>query len=510
MKSSDLFDKAGHAESSQKITEWRLATNHLNLFFMLGAGLILPSNAFGDKYYSDSLSVAPGWLPLFTGKPADGLIEHCCSEASHLIPCIVVLNLSSLSGPVHRWAADGSVQSEMFESAEFDDSDWLMLKAPLPLGCIERIEVRDMAAKKALLDSAKDLRNVDLYGFDMRARKPSFSPSKERAWSEDSTDLERVELNMSELGAVGAFLALCVKLADRSENLSYMYDFFVGGEVKAGIAPLLSVIGDWLHCGSPGEDLNQSAKLLWDLHSAIQGDEDDSLNSAVVTYLERLVPGMDGKAKVATQSLVDDLRGIERLTEKTEQELLAAHNKPLSRALILAFLHTEFIDFLEFDKVALGDEEFLIAAFLLASSQGWLQMPEQLRNIPGLHPAISFKMAEFAHRMLGSGLDLGPVPAFPRSLRKLFEPGKSGLSKSQRQAAVKIAKEMSWDIIQTHIRLPKGSYDLQVTPRGLHLRIPGEADVVELVVDGKELLERLGSTVLPSSLEAETRSKLGA
>ena len=43
-----------------------LVTNHLNLLYMLAAGLLLPKSGFGEKYYRDTLEVCPGWLPLFT------------------------------------------------------------------------------------------------------------------------------------------------------------------------------------------------------------------------------------------------------------------------------------------------------------------------------------------------------------------------------------------------------------------------------------------------------------
>ena len=52
-----------------------LVTNHLNLLYMLAAGMVMPPSGFGDKYYQDTLACCPGWIPLFIGKPlpADAL-----------------------------------------------------------------------------------------------------------------------------------------------------------------------------------------------------------------------------------------------------------------------------------------------------------------------------------------------------------------------------------------------------------------------------------------------------
>ena len=46
--------------------EWYLVTNHLNLLYMLSAGLVMEPSGFGEKYYTDSLEDAPGEVPLFS------------------------------------------------------------------------------------------------------------------------------------------------------------------------------------------------------------------------------------------------------------------------------------------------------------------------------------------------------------------------------------------------------------------------------------------------------------
>jgi len=45
-----------------------LVTNHLNLMYMLAAGLLMPPSGFGGKYYGDTLAAFPGWLPVFVGR----------------------------------------------------------------------------------------------------------------------------------------------------------------------------------------------------------------------------------------------------------------------------------------------------------------------------------------------------------------------------------------------------------------------------------------------------------
>ena len=61
-----------------------LVTNHLNLMYMLAAGLVMPPAGFGDKYYGDTLKCFPGWVPLFVGKAPSEAIESTTREAGHL------------------------------------------------------------------------------------------------------------------------------------------------------------------------------------------------------------------------------------------------------------------------------------------------------------------------------------------------------------------------------------------------------------------------------------------
>ena len=41
---------------------WYLVTNHLNLLYMLAAGLVMGPSGFRGKHYVDSLGAIPGWF----------------------------------------------------------------------------------------------------------------------------------------------------------------------------------------------------------------------------------------------------------------------------------------------------------------------------------------------------------------------------------------------------------------------------------------------------------------
>ena len=74
--------------STSAPTSGLLVTNHLNLMYMLAAGVIMPPSGFGGKYYADTLERVPGWVPLFLGKPFRSAVESSVSEAASLLSLI--------------------------------------------------------------------------------------------------------------------------------------------------------------------------------------------------------------------------------------------------------------------------------------------------------------------------------------------------------------------------------------------------------------------------------------
>ena len=97
---TDLFGTASPAPSIKATTRWLLVSNHLNLLYMLAAGLVMPPKAFGKKYYLDTLAAYPGWIPIFANEVPKAAIAYSISERKHLIPCIATMNLTTLQGKV--------------------------------------------------------------------------------------------------------------------------------------------------------------------------------------------------------------------------------------------------------------------------------------------------------------------------------------------------------------------------------------------------------------------------
>ena len=76
---TDLFGTANPAPPTKAATRWLLVSNHLNLLYMLAAGLVMPPMGFGKKYYQDTLAAYPGWIPLFANDVTKAAIAYSVS-----------------------------------------------------------------------------------------------------------------------------------------------------------------------------------------------------------------------------------------------------------------------------------------------------------------------------------------------------------------------------------------------------------------------------------------------
>ena len=192
-----------------------LVTNHLNLMYMLGAGLVLPSAGFGGKYYRDTLDCCPGWIPLFTGRPCRAAIDEALAEAQHLRPCIVRVSLKEFSGPVVV-ADSGGLQERRFPD-DVGKTELLFLPAPLPTSSIEKILFRSVQERKACEIDARDFSNVPWGDFTTRTEKPRFANASNAPWPP-----ERVpEARKAPLGpaqAAGGMMAMLRLMGSRSAN----------------------------------------------------------------------------------------------------------------------------------------------------------------------------------------------------------------------------------------------------------------------------------------------------
>ena len=455
-----------------------LVTNHLNLMYMLGAGLLLPPAGFGNKYYRDTLDCSPGWIPLFTGRPRREAIDHSLFEAKHLKPCIVRVSLKEFSGRVFSLES-GDLQERRFPG-EVGKAELLFLPAPLPTSAIERILFRSVEERKACALGARDYANVPWTDFTARTEAPRFSKALSGPWPPEGIPEAR-DTPLGSAQAAGGIMAMLRLMGNCSaDEVSASGEPLACAACRVAFDPppepapeleatILGGLASWMHSGEEAHPVTEAIsdfagrlawrQLFWGAAGRLaqEMDGDTGVDSAalLLEYFRDASTRIPYKLRERVRRLGDDLESLTGLGEFRASDLWERYSTPLPRAMSLLFLRRTCAELLEFRAPELTEEDWLAAAVLFGARSGWLSLPLPLRGGRTASRAVSHRMAAMSHRMAGTGFDLGPVPERPKPLAEWFL---GSWNARQRSAALDLARAQGWDCIETRVKLGQGDY----------------------------------------------------
>ncbi len=506
---------------------WYLVTNQLNLMFQLAGGLMTGPRGFGHKYYRDPLGEAPGWIPLFAEPIPAGAMEQATSEENYLQCVIAAIDLSALTGPIQALDRQGRMVALQWPAEARGDEQVLFLRAPLPTLWMQEILFPTAQGRDAFRQQGADYSNVLIQDVKQRVRSRLFSSRAAQPWPPEILALPACDQSLHRVSAMGAFQALVLWFANRGDGLVNLGQRMADSSETMGTGadnPLARTLLSWVQGhDEPQEDEVQSrmlTRLLGAIINAKAASDPPATAGCGPDMHQAVLDALDAeKAHIgeprwqeALARLIDDLTGLLGLGNATISELLKRHSRPLSRALILYFLreHSEELVALAAHQPLLTEQDLIVAAALFGARDGWMGLPQRMKETPGLAAATTWRMAARAHSTQGSGLDLGPAPPRVRALRELIQPRTSHQNKRQQEAALRLARAMGWqDVLKTRISLGKGDYRLQIDGRGAHLLIHGDVKAVATEVDLHLLFEQLVQLPPPIKIEAEIRSLLG-
>ena len=505
-----------------------LVTNHLNLLYMLAAGMVMPPSGFGDKYYQDTLACCPGWIPLFLGKPlpADAL-KLSTSEAPHLKPVVVEMDLTGLSGTMAAFGAEGT--RELRFPDELDGSESvLLIPAPLPTSRIRDIAFPSPEDKRAVETEAVDFANVPLQDFKRKTKKILFSKPSDKPWPPTQVPAER-EVPLQAPLAGGGIMAMLFHFAHQGDlSVAACRGAFDPGDDLAPAVdePILAGLRAWMRAGSASSPAADTATepggsaglrsafrktLLWGAVDRLleqkNADPATSAEEVLLDYLDAETPKLDARLQAGARKLHDTLVSLTGLADATPSELFDRHETPLARAMILFFLRDRCAELLEFRSDQLREPDWLTAAILFGAREGWMGLPLPLRAVPGLAASASHRMAQIAHRIAGTDLDLGTPPARARPLRELFGDGRTWGAK-ENAAATELAQVLKWDCVRTRINLGQGEYKLTVHGGSVHIELSGKPGL-DTRVDPERFFHCLAETRVGTNVEETVRKTLG-
>ena len=527
MATADLFDATSVPATAKAPDSGLLVTNHLNMMYMLAAGLVMPPAGFGDKYYRDTLSDFPGWIPLFIDKVPKEAIESSTSEAGHLKPSIVEVSLTGLSGRVMAIGDDGLREVHFPDQLEGTERV-LLVPAPLPTSRIASIVFQSADDKRACEADAKEFGNVPLAIFKRKTSKALFTKASNVPWPSGDRPEELISPLQMPLAAGGimAMLLLFANLGDQAVRACRVaFDPGDGALLPAGDHPILAGLETWVRDGTaslpepPDTETDRiglqnasQARLFWDAVERLVAWRDtgrvESAENALIDHLSAAAASLDPRLQAGVRKLHDTLESLTGLAAATASELFDRHDTPLAHAMTLFFLRRDCVDLLDYTSDRLQEPDWLAAAILFGVRDGWMNLPLRLRAGRKLSDAVSHRMARLSHRVAGTGLDLGEAPERVRPVRELFGGGSIWRSR-ERSAALTLARARKWDCVHTRISLGAGEYRLVVKGGSTHIDVPGEPGVSP-EVDLDRFFELLAGTRLGHATEAKIRKVLGA
>lgn len=479
-----------NSKKSSLSQTWYLVTNHLNLLYMLAAGLVMEPSGFRGKHYVDSLGAIPGWIPLFHNVIPAKTLDQAVSERKHLRPCIISFDLSGVSASVQVLSRDGNVRDANFPNLRLGKKGiGILVRAPLPLTLFSHIYFHSDEDQQIFETAAKDVSNVDLKPYRLKVEEFLFRNEIDVSWPQnlprrntrqkksdspqgmlpgmekDSPQVSGPPIDNPRISeqALGGLLAMLYHCANRSELGVKVFQLItVTAQAADGSSiqdPVLAELPNWLNGGSVSAHSNTPTRLFWGVVNALAQEENSLAQPVdiVLAYLDaQLTQLTDETNKSRLERLIADMRGFLGLGGGTITDLFERNKGSLSRPLLLFCLREHCKDLLEFSHPLLSDAEYLLSGILFGIRDGWLRLPCEMRN-QALSAYIMSRMTDVAHQKQGDVFS-GPKTPSPQPLRALFPSGRESWHPSQTNAAIEIAKVSKWqDCIETIIASADGS-----------------------------------------------------
>ena len=500
-----------------------LATNHLNLMYMLSAGLLMPPSGFNGKHYRDSLEWCPGWIPLFLGKPTRAAIDASIEEDDNLKPCVAEVSLDGLSGTAMAVRNGRMVQIDFPRGFDIATDKTVLFPAPLPFTLIKNVAFRSHQDIKEVKAQAGAYNNVPLTSFTLKRHKARLRGYKGNPWPKDSAEFARkAPLEISQ--TAGGILAMMLHagnrgiVASQACHVAFDPESDDAPELKD---PILEGLAAWMRAEQVGlkqaplpqiPDLTQLTQLFFwgavERIARLAGSRPRKIAEDVIfDYFDYWIKRVDSKPALRISRLRESLVSIVGLGDASITELFKKHTKPFPRALILLFLRKHPDDLLKFEHSLLREVDWLAASILFGARSGWIRLPTSLRNLPGLAESVPHRMAGIAHRIADTGFNLGKPPARARPLYDLLgQP--SAWNKKEQGSAVWLAKKMGWDCVETIVEFGTGDYNLSVGRSSIRIQMKGIPKAITTNVVAETFLDSLAKTRLSSRVEAEMRKRL--
>jgi len=375
---------------------WFIPTNTDNLRMIIAQGLISSPKGF-KKYYSDVLELSPGYVPLFRNRIQPDILKYVTMEVDGLTPCILEIDLKKIEGMGKTIDSD-NLTDILIKDIEQENSDISFLLAPIPISCISKVIFKTIADKKDFERDAELYNNVPIKTMKLHYTKIDQKLFEAKP---DITDCSIEKLKIRDIDIDNS--VDYDKVYAYGGMISNLFYFAKNGTISNRV---------FISCISAEEisDFDDISYVFNYFYNAETTDNKNDLYNNIVdlairsrNFKESIIEFLESDSRTA--KIAYRLKNFETISDKPVSEEFYDAKTLLGRVLLMLFHREDTEALMEYTLDFFAEEEYLAFAMLFGIRDKFIKIPKFLRESGDLQNFISTKMANYAHRSVGSQID---------------------------------------------------------------------------------------------------------
>lgn len=421
-------------------TKWFLVTNTENLKYYFDCNMIVERQAFqGNSYLCDIQSQRPkGYITICSQSNFSEALELAVSEDSNLNACMAEIELKSItSNAVYARNKHGLYELISLDQTDNPDLDELLLPAPLPIGAIKNVVLKDSKTSGSLKGEFERQFGEFPTKFFLNNSK-QFNQNKPPATSagfvsdmyssgNNLQDISDITIDYQKAFAYGGALSLAYYQTKNGRLSGNLFKQLLESDSSESSNKHLSSLKSWVTDTESLNDLDLFFNRVLDI-TASEGDfgtiQHDLLNAfehkegIPEAYLK--VSGLAKRLRqIVERTYEDDLDTyFAKLISHYENEE-AGSSKPYL-LISMVFIRDHIETALKFYHEDFSEEDYFLIATFYGLFRGVKRIPQVIRSVSGLREWVSHQMVSLLHRRTGDRLELIKGPSQPPLLFEKF------------------------------------------------------------------------------------------
>ncbi|UYM16237.1 hypothetical protein [Endozoicomonas euniceicola] len=404
---------------------WFIVTNTENLEFFFGCGLIVDKQGFTESaYIADAMCDTPaGYIPCFPESNLWNALIAAKAEDENLTECLLELDIKKIKTKAffrteaqephlyNSFRVDGDINSDDQTLSE------ILLPAPLPINSIKKIIIKNSSGKNHLTteyqsnygSTIKSLITTNTKLF--KEPKPTGSDLPLKVESNSNSISEQVSprtLNYDKAFSYGGALSLLYYQTKNGTQSTKIFKDFISNnsdsENLKNIVPLLNFFfnqsGDLdetfqlysqiIQCIYGISDAGEARFSVLDLLSDIKILPDSYANNCAI-FKESLTSLIERTHQDDTDTIITNVIGYCTAKKSGRSKIFLL--------LTMFFVRDNSETMLKYYHNDFSEEDYALLALFFGAVNGFINTPNIIRKIHDLSTWVSFKMAEYIHRL---------------------------------------------------------------------------------------------------------------